>query len=1019
MTGVEQAQIGGYLTILRTPGPVLAKRWQPDGSITSYDQALQFHASERAVANLAELAAVLAGLQDEPRSAVIRGRFVGAEAAQKIMARLIAQRVAEGGQGHVQPGAVFRRGELFRDHPCSWIMLDVDGFEPTVDPLVEPEQACKEFISTSLPEAFHGVSFYWSLSGSAGSPKHAGKLKAHLWFWLGAPRTSADLRAWAMLAPAVDKSLFSPVQLHYTAAPIFFDDTDRVPLRSGLCSAAQAEVAELVIAEPAAREPGEARHGDRAPMKDPGDKPGIVGAFCRSFTPKDLANLLPDMFERGRDHRHFSWLGHDSPDGIYITTCGHGLVNVHDSAPSGQNRRLNVFDFVRLHQFGSLDAAIDEGTVAPSKRPSWQAMLRWIEVHAPEVLGELREVPLRHAVGEPRSSPEEDFAEGSVRVDHIISRLRGLPRQEVDSLWLDLARQLPRSERSAVIEEVAHLTGAKVRSLQDALREAQECDRQAEAAQAHLARVGHRSVINYQPENRTEAARAIEALIVKQVPQERYFSFGGQLSRIGIDVLPKSGRIDDPDGAAPPVPQIEPLNEVDMLELVETVAVLEAVKSNGPCAIGVPSQIIKILLGKTPHACAVVVGLVTHPIVLHTGQLVRENGLHHESGLYFNGVGAAEVRPYRRPEAEAALRRLRDVFLVDFHFRSELDEGAALAALFTGVQRRVLDIAPGVAVLASGQSSGKTTLARRIHLVLTGHDMPVMAFPEGNDEEVSKQLLATLLRSPAAICLDNLVDGTTFRSGCLAAALTGPQFSKRILGESRVATCPTNTLFMLTGNNIALGADEVTRWLSVRLATKSDRPDQRVFTHPDVVKHALAIRDEVLRDVVGIVAGYLNSGAAHEPRSRFPQWDRMVRQSIIWAGGVDVAEVFTSNTEQAEETQAYRGLLHLLHEVFGTKPFTAGKVANLARCGHASGSVPFADFSDADEKDQEADNPDVQERARLILGALRSRDPTKAESVGRVLQAALGRPVAVGSSGLLVLTKRSRDGYSLYQIEPA
>ena len=346
----EDRSSGGYLTVLTTRGPMLAKRWASDGSIVSYDSALQFFPSERRVSCLDDLAAALIDLSRCPLSAVVRGKFVGDTVASQVMPSLVDHKVKEGWNGSVQPGGVFRRGELFRDHPCHWVMLDVDGFTPQLDPLSRPAAACSEFVLKCLPTAFHDVSFYWALSGSAGSPKHVGQLKAHLWFWLSEPWTCAQLRAWATRVADVDPSVFNVVQLHYTAAPVFARSvSDPVRIRFGLARRSRPAVADLEAPMDGSMSTASLPRTKILPMCDPGEKPGLVGAFCRAFRPDDLLSLMPEDFEPGRDSRHFSWRGHDSPDGVYVTTCGHGLVSVHATAPSGQRRRRNVFDFVRDH----------------------------------------------------------------------------------------------------------------------------------------------------------------------------------------------------------------------------------------------------------------------------------------------------------------------------------------------------------------------------------------------------------------------------------------------------------------------------------------------------------------------------------------------------------------------------------------------------------------------------------------------------------------------------------------------
>ena len=129
----------------------------------------------------------------------------------------------------------------------------------------------------------------------------------------------------------------------------------------------------------------------RTELVDPAGKPGVVGAFCRAFTPADLCTLLPDQFEPGSTDRRITWLGSASgaPDGVYITTSNTHLHNVHDSAPIGH--ACNLFDFVRAHLFGELDAGMEQDALdfaGPGGVPSYKAMREWA-LAMPEVQDEI------------------------------------------------------------------------------------------------------------------------------------------------------------------------------------------------------------------------------------------------------------------------------------------------------------------------------------------------------------------------------------------------------------------------------------------------------------------------------------------------------------------------------------------------------------------------------------------------------------------------------------------------------
>jgi len=199
-----------HLTILRHPTNQLAKTWKSDGTIEQYGDAKYFVLFTQSVGDLAALSALLTELEANPNSCVIRGKYVGDEAA------------AARDQKEFKAGKVRRTLDYFDDQALHTVLLDVDKFMPTtVDPDGDPVGAVAEFIQTKLPASFQGAGHHVQISSSAGHPTKLGSgLRAHIWFWLETPCTSAELKRWAK-APAieVDKSLFNVVQIHYTAAP--------------------------------------------------------------------------------------------------------------------------------------------------------------------------------------------------------------------------------------------------------------------------------------------------------------------------------------------------------------------------------------------------------------------------------------------------------------------------------------------------------------------------------------------------------------------------------------------------------------------------------------------------------------------------------------------------------------------------------------------------------------------------------------------------------------------------------
>ena len=182
-----------------------------------------------------------------------------------------------------------------------------------------------------------------------------------------------------------------------------------------------------------------------------------------------------------------------------------------------------------------------------------------------------------------------------------------------------------------------------------------------------------------------------------------------------------------------------------------------------------------------------------------------------------------------------------------------------MALLLTGVTRKVLDQAPGFKIEANVQGTGRTTLPRMVHVILTGSDMPVSSLG-GNIEEQKKEMLATLLQSPAMVTYDNILDDSKVQDPVIAKVITSKYFKNRVLGKSQDATVPTNTLICLTGNNITLCADLVRRFVTICLTVNDEQPENRIFKNPDVVQHCLNIRDDVILKGLIIIKAYFKNG---------------------------------------------------------------------------------------------------------------------------------------------------------------
>jgi predicted P-loop ATPase len=107
-------------------------------------------------------------------------------------------------------------------------------------------------------------------------------------------------------------------------------------------------------------------------QKDPTEKAGTVGAFCRVYDiPTVIAEYLPDRYTEAGEGR-YTYTGGSTTGGAVLYDGGKFLFSHHATDPAG-GRLVNAFDLVRLHLFGERDADAKPDTPT-NKLPSFAAM---------------------------------------------------------------------------------------------------------------------------------------------------------------------------------------------------------------------------------------------------------------------------------------------------------------------------------------------------------------------------------------------------------------------------------------------------------------------------------------------------------------------------------------------------------------------------------------------------------------------------------------------------------------------
>lgn len=108
-------------------------------------------------------------------------------------------------------------------------------------------------------------------------------------------------------------------------------------------------------------------------QQDPGEKNGIIGAFCRTYdVPAAIDTFLSDVYQYEGGDR-YTYTNGSTSKGVVIYEEGAFAYSFHGTDPAG-GRLCNAFDLVRIHLFGELDAEADEDTPV-NRLPSFKAMM--------------------------------------------------------------------------------------------------------------------------------------------------------------------------------------------------------------------------------------------------------------------------------------------------------------------------------------------------------------------------------------------------------------------------------------------------------------------------------------------------------------------------------------------------------------------------------------------------------------------------------------------------------------------
>jgi hypothetical protein len=335
-----------------------------------------------------------------------------------------------------------------------------------------------------------------------------------------------------------------------------------------------------------------------------------------------------------------------------------------------------------------------------------------------------------------------------------------------------------------------------------------------------------------------------------------------------------------------------------------------------------PTRHVSVLFDSDAYAhLPVLRGIARQPYLRPDGSLMTTAGYDAATRMYgvFNELGYRVPASPSKADAKRALQELLPL-LDEFSFAAPHDRSAALSMLLTAAIRPSLSAAPMGHIRAPQIASGKSYLSA-LFAAFAGPAKPsAYAFPP-SEEECAKLLLSALMESPPVVVFDNLTSDLIAHKS-LCSALTEEYITGRVLGVSKTATVPTNTLFLSSGNNVDAVNDMTRRVLTINLDPACETPATRTFKG-DPLARVRAHRERFVTLVLIIVRAYIVAGSPDQglrPLNSYGEWSRLARSPLVWLGQPDPATAVFSRMAVDPDREALGRMLTSWRAVFGSSP---------------------------------------------------------------------------------------------------
>ena len=418
---------------------------------------------------------------------------------------------------------------------------------------------------------------------------------------------------------------------------------------------------------------------------------------------------------------------------------------------------------------------------------------------------------------------------------------------------------------------------------------------------------------------REVAEDALSALEGANEPTE-LFVRSGSLARVRAD---ERGR-----------PLIERLDQSHLRGRLARVADFMRIdKQGGRRHTSPPPEVVKDVLSLGSWPFPALEGVVEVPVLRPDGSVIDTPGYDSATCLLYLPspelvVPAVPTTPTGRDVAQALA--LIDEAIADFPFVDEASHANARALLLTPFLLPAISGSVPLALIDKPRAgTGASLLAEVVAHIATGRPAAMMTAPR-DEEEWRKKITSLLSEGATVTVIDNVVNRLS--SSSLSAVLTSRVWKDRILGHSEMVTLPQRSTWIVTGNNIRLGADMPRRCYWIRLDAIVARPWERAgFRHPDLLGWVTENRGLLVGAILTLARAWFAAGCNESEvpvLGGFESWARTVGRTLAFCG----VDGFLGNQrrlyEEADEDGAqWTAFFAAWWRLYGDRPVIVAELA--------------------------------------------------------------------------------------------